>query len=65
MFFYFCIHGVDQLYTAIGALEQPVVNIRAAIAAFGFIILWGKRNAGGHDEIVSKKGTSGTQQDPP
>jgi hypothetical protein len=44
-----------QIHPAIRALHQIMVNIRAAIATFDFIIFgWGSE-AGGHEGIVSRK----------
>ena len=45
--------GFIQIHSAIGTFHQIVINVRAAIAAFDFIIFgWGSE-AGGHEEISS------------
>jgi hypothetical protein len=38
MFFWLGIYWVNQIYTAVGTLQQPVVNVGTAIATFGFIV---------------------------
>src|SRR5258706_1915573 len=43
-----------QIYSAIGTLHQIVINVRATIATFDFIIRRGRGEAGGHERIVSQ-----------
>jgi hypothetical protein len=44
---------INKIYSAIRTLQQPMINIRAAIAAFGFVIFGWGREAGGHEGILS------------
>lgn len=56
---------INKIHTTIGTLQQPVVNVRAAIAAFGFVISGWRSEAGGHKGIVSNNEPSGTRQTRP
>lgn len=45
----------DQIHPTVGTLHQVMINVRAAIATFDFVIFgWGS-DASGHEEIVSRK----------
>ena len=38
-------------YSAVWALQQPVVDVRPAIATFGFIIFGWRGDTGGHENL--------------
>lgn len=44
---------INEIRAAIGALQQIVIDVRAAIAAFDFIVFGRGRDTGGHSQIVS------------
>jgi hypothetical protein len=56
-FFWFRkLKGNDKIGTTIRALQQVVINVRAAIAAFGFVVPGWRGNGGWHAGIVSNIG---------
>ena len=42
-----------EIHPAIGTLQQVMINVRAAIATFDFIIFGWRGDTGGHAKIVS------------
>jgi len=47
--FFFGFTILNQIFTAIGTLQQVVINIRAAIAAFNFVIFGEGIDTGWHN----------------
>jgi hypothetical protein len=50
-FLWLGVYWVNQIYSTVGTLQQPLINVRTAIAAFDFIVFGWRGEAGGHVNI--------------